>query len=62
MWHSVSSIDSSKFKMSHNSDLIETSIGLSFKRLYKTIEINSKIIPTALFPIGMTFNKERFNL
>ncbi len=49
--------------MPHDGDVIKTPVCLPFKCVHEAVQINSKIIPTALFPIGVwTFDEERLHL
>ena len=48
--------------MSHYRNTIKTPIRLPLKRFHKAVQVNSKIIPAALFPVGIgALDKERFN-
>lgn len=61
--YSIGCVYSSEFKISHNSNIIKTTIGLSFECLHKRIEIDSEINPDILFIINIwRFEEEGFNL
>ena len=48
--------------MAHDGDGVETAISLAFESVHKTVQIDSKVVPAALLPLGVgTFNKEGFN-
>jgi hypothetical protein len=59
----IGRINSPELEMPHYRNTIKTPIRLSLKRLHKAVQVNSKVIPTALFPVGIgALDKERFNL
>lgn len=49
--------------MPHYRNTIKTAIRLSLKGFHKAVQVDGKVIPTALFPVGIgALDKERFNL
>jgi hypothetical protein len=59
----VGGIDAPELKVSHDGDTIKASIGLSFKSFHEAVQVDGKVVPAALFPVGIgALDKERFHL
>lgn len=59
----VGCVYASEFVMTHDSNGIKTSIGLTLECINEAVQIDCKVIPAALFPVGVgTLDEERFNL
>ena len=61
--HHIGRINSSQLVTSLNSNRIKTSVSLTLEGVHKTVQIDSKTVPTAFFPLSCGgFNEKRFDL